>query len=188
MAGRMNAPQQRLAQENLGLVRAVLRSMGIRDPAGDWFEEGCVGLCRAALSWKEGGEPFSTYASHIIRHEIINRIEYENRLRRSGMKLCALDERPQGLFADDPGFSRVDSQLAAGAFLARFDSLAQPPESRAVRLLAQGMTAAQTAARLGMTRAAVSRVRKRAKELYGKWLRENEAAGSEPPAKREKEQ
>lgn len=84
----LNKEQQRLVEENLGLVGQVIKdkvhgvnSLGIFT-YDDVFQIGCVGLSKAAMEYKPGRAKFSTYAYISIRNEIYDALDYAT-LRRN---------------------------------------------------------------------------------------------------------
>lgn len=85
----LNEAQQRLAEENIGLVGTVIRdnvknvnNIGLFTYQ-DIFQIGCMGLSKAALDYKPGKNKFSTYAYIAIRNEIYNALDYAT-VRRNG--------------------------------------------------------------------------------------------------------
>ena len=65
----LTVEQQRIVEENLGLVRAVL-SRCVSSPGStgiysydDLFQIGCIALCEAVIEYQPGRAVFSTYAT-----------------------------------------------------------------------------------------------------------------------------
>ncbi len=74
--------QQRMVEDNMGLVRAVL-SRCVNSPGStgiysydDLFQIGCMGLCEAVVQYRPGRAAFSTYAYAAIRNRIYNALTY----------------------------------------------------------------------------------------------------------------
>ena len=74
----LTVEQQRIVEENLGLVRAVL-SRCVSSPGStgiysydDLFQIGCIALCEAVIEYQPGRAVFSTYAFAAIRNRIYN--------------------------------------------------------------------------------------------------------------------
>ena len=74
----LTVEQQRIVEENLGLVRAVL-SRCVSSPGStgiysydDLFQIGCIALCEAVIEYQPGRAVFSTYAFVAIRNRIYN--------------------------------------------------------------------------------------------------------------------
>ena len=70
--------RNRLIEENMGLVGQGIKDR-VRDVRGvgihtydDLFQIGCLGLCRAADTYRPGKVRFSTYAYVLIRNEIFD--------------------------------------------------------------------------------------------------------------------
>ena len=69
----LNSRQQRLAEENLSVVRhAIHKNIIINDSLygfeyDDLYQEGCIWLCKAAASFQPGkGVPFTAYAEKVV--------------------------------------------------------------------------------------------------------------------------
>ena len=74
----LTVEQQRIVEENLGLVRAVL-SRCVSSPGStgiysydDLLQSGCIALCEAVIEYQPGRAVFSTYAFAAIRNRIYN--------------------------------------------------------------------------------------------------------------------
>lgn len=83
----MNEEQRRKAEENMGLVRKVIKDRvhGLGRPGmmsfDDLFQTGCVGLCKAAAT-DRGWNCFSTYAYRLIWNEISDALVKHGRASR----------------------------------------------------------------------------------------------------------
>ena len=72
---RLTADQQRLAEENLSIVERVLRFDINVNPcvAGlgyeDLYQEGCVWLCNAALTFDPARGSFASYARQVVQNQ-----------------------------------------------------------------------------------------------------------------------
>lgn len=76
-AKRLTAAQQRLVEENLAVVERVLRFNVRVNPciAGlsyeDLYQEGCVWLCNAALTFDPARSSFASYARQVVQNGLI---------------------------------------------------------------------------------------------------------------------
>jgi RNA polymerase sporulation-specific sigma factor len=88
MSDVMNDAQQKLVEDNLKLVYHVVSK---HFPTFKYDEDiisiGTMGLCNAALTWKEGKSAFSTYAYKCIRNAIRN----EFRSRKHSIEVISLE-------------------------------------------------------------------------------------------------
>lgn len=80
---KLNAEQQKVVDENMGLVGKVIKDkvhgvgqLGIYS-YDDIFQIGCIGLCKAAYTDKGGC--FSTYAYRLIWNEICSALIYASK-------------------------------------------------------------------------------------------------------------
>ena len=75
---RLTADQQRLAEENLSIVERVLRFDINVNPcvAGlgyeDLYQEGCVWLCNAALTFDPARGSFASYARQVVQNGLVS--------------------------------------------------------------------------------------------------------------------
>lgn len=136
--------RNKLIEENMRLVSQVIKdkvhdvhNIGIFT-YDDLFQTGCIGLCKAADTYKPGKGQFSTYAYILIRNEIFDALEYATR-RRNKEKLFSPDEQPKaypsGLYdvlPNELGLMLDDAQTQAGGITAK--------GIEAIRMLAQGYT------------------------------------------------
>ena len=78
----LNEKQQRLVEDNMGLVGQVIRDRvhGVNMIGmftyDDIFQIGCLGLSKAAMRYMSGKAKFSTYAYVAIRNEIYDALDY----------------------------------------------------------------------------------------------------------------
>ena len=97
--------QQRIVEENMGLVGKVIKDKvhGIGQQGVFTYEElfqiGCIGLCKAAATDKGGC--FSTYAYRLIWNEICNALVKSTRINEYEMTLAA-DKILQGVREPQP--------------------------------------------------------------------------------------
>ena len=74
---RLTAAQQRLVEENLAVVERVLRFNVRANPciAGlgyeDLYQEGCVWLCNAALTFDPARGSFASYARRVVQNGLV---------------------------------------------------------------------------------------------------------------------
>ena len=95
----MTQEERTLAQDNMGLVGAVIRDhvqdvhkVGVFSPE-DIYQIGCIGLCKAAMKNRtESDAKFSTYAYICIRNEIFSALEYATVRRRREVLIDVFDD------------------------------------------------------------------------------------------------
>lgn len=113
----LTTEQQRIVEENMGLVRAVL-SRCVNSPGStgiysyeDLFQIGCMGLCEAAIQYRPGRAAFSTYAYAAIRNRIYNALTYAT-YRREKEKLSDFPIEPAAAVSmNDSGSHELHSAL-----------------------------------------------------------------------------
>ena len=93
----MTPEQQRIVEENMGLVGKVIKDKvhGLGQPGTpayeDLFQTGCIGLCKAAVTDKGGC--FSTYAYRLIWNEICDELARSTRLTQKEQSAETIDLR-----------------------------------------------------------------------------------------------
>ena len=93
----MTPEQQRIVEENMGLVGKVIKDKvhGLGQPGTpayeDLFQTGCIGLCKAAMTDKGGC--FSTYAYRLIWNEICDELSRCTRLTQKEQSAETIDLR-----------------------------------------------------------------------------------------------
>jgi RNA polymerase sigma factor (sigma-70 family) len=172
MQGKLNTEQKRLVEENLGLVHGVLKRMGLKKDYEDFFGIGCIGLCKAALCWETGRLPFSTYATHFVKHELINQLKYTHSGKRSSAAAQPFEDTDERLSAFDTGFERAQTRLMLREPLKNLDELLGRGDASVIRLLAQGRSPQQAAQALHLSLTAVYNARARASQRLKDWMNE----------------
>jgi DNA-directed RNA polymerase specialized sigma subunit len=169
---RLSVEQRRLAEDNLALVRKVIKdkvrgagSIGVFSYE-DLYQFGCVGLCKAACTDKyqyaynrenahsDDEMRFSTYAYRLIWHEICKQLEYATKLRAefaaNPNELAGHTMRASAGTGDDIAaaefhmtLERIVSQAEKGASATVANGI------RALRYMAEGYTSAEIARMMG---------------------------------------
>lgn len=142
-----------LIENNMRLVGQVIKDK-VRDIQGigiftydDLFQTGCIGLCKAADTYRPGKGRFSTYAYLLIRNEIFDALEYAT-LRRNREELVAPDDLPDKSEPDVYGESLYDmGRILDDAHAGTSGITAKGID--AIRLLAQGYTHREIGERMG---------------------------------------
>lgn len=130
-----------------GLIKKVVNSTDVpNDEKEDLYQEGLIGLYKAALSYEEGSNAsFATFAGVCIKHSIISalRIYYGNKNKqlRSSLSLDTEDSdirETQG----SSTFAQPDVQLIEkeeyDALIFKIDSILSPFERRVFKLYLNG--------------------------------------------------
>lgn len=163
---KLNDEQKKITEDNLGLVYSAMRGFhGVSDYE-DLFGAGCVGLCKAALHWKEGKSPFSTYAYHFIRHEMINALKVTQPEEKAGL-MCG-DAGHE--YAEETGYSDIENKILLDQMMRLAQKLPDQRQVDVVRCLGQGKTIKQTAQTLNLPLSTVYRARRNAAAALKQWV------------------
>jgi len=136
--------QRMLARENTGLVRQVIKDR-IRDVGkigfftyDDLYQIGCVGLCKAAVAYKQGKIRFSTYAYRVILNEIYDALQYTTLRKRREF----ITDQDWIREATDMNPADVDDGSLSGALDSALSTTSGVTRKgiQAIRLLADGYT------------------------------------------------
>ena len=99
---RLTADQQRLVEENLTIVERVLRFDINANPcvAGlgyeDLYQEGCIWLCNAALTFDPARGSFAFYARRVVQNGLVS---YCRSLMGKQSRMVSLDEMESAALA-----------------------------------------------------------------------------------------
>ncbi len=170
----LDVERRNLVENNMGLVYFVLKKAGIsqrRNDYDDIFGAGCLGLCNAASVWRSDGSPFSTFAYHLIRHEVIRAAK---RSYRDSKRLLSLDEFCEYAAAPDLELEKKEAKMLMRDFLRNADKLLGEYDAKIIRLAADGEDCQQIADTLGEGISAVYKSKKRARAVIDSWLHKGE--------------
>lgn len=167
---RLTDEQRLLVEENMGLVKTVI-SQHVHAPNGlgvydydDLFQIGCIGLCKAAASFRPQGKPFSIYACVVIRNEIFGALTLATRKRAKELPLSLIEEAPGGA---DASPKDVDVCVALDAVKRRMDGVCAKGVE-ALQLKVRGYSSAEIGEMYGVSAnnvtAWIARARSRLKQ------------------------
>jgi len=162
--------QRLLVEENMGLVKTVI-SQHVHAPNGlgvydydDLFQIGCIGLCKAAVSFKPQGKPFSIYACVVIRNEIFGVLTLSSRKRAKELPLSFIEDTPG---ESDALPKEVDVCIALDSVKQRMGGVCAKG-LEALQLKAQGYSSAEIGEMYGVSAnnvtAWIARARSRLKQ------------------------
>ena len=79
----MTKEQEKLVTDNTSLIYGVINDMHLGFRVDDFYDIGCIALCKAAINYNSEFEnKFSSYAYNCIHNEITNEVKAENRQKR----------------------------------------------------------------------------------------------------------
>ena len=133
----LNDLQRQRVEEHLALVEQVLRrsikTNETVDGMGhdDLYQEGCIALCRAAVSYREEMGAFPAYARTVIRNYLLDRCR-EIQSARKNLPLLSLDAfaemgapEPVSPFHTEDLISDVSSDALLSHFRNRYHGTAR---------------------------------------------------------------
>jgi len=150
---RLTAEQQRLVEDNLGLVVTVLNDC-VADHHNhgyltndDFIQLGRIGLCKAASTYNpNGAAQFSTYAYILIRNEIYRELE-KSSIR---MKRATIVDPDDAIFKHSSTGQVADSDLVERlSVLAATSSETVSKGIRALQLQVQGFSCQEIGLQFG---------------------------------------
>ncbi len=160
-----------------GFIKRLISTADVpNDEKDDLYQEGLIGLYKAAVSYKEGsGASFSTFAGICIRHSVLSalRIYYGNKNKqlRSSLSLDAEDSdiiEAQGSVDAQPDVQLIEKE-DYNALIFKIDSLLSPFERRIFKLYLKGTPYGEISATLRVPLKsvdnAVQRIRGKLKQL-----------------------
>ena len=133
----LNDLQRRRVEDHLALVEQVLRrSISVNESIDgmghdDLYQEGCIALCRAAVSYREEMGAFPAYARTVIRNYLLDRCR-EIQSARKNLPLLSLDAfaemgapEPVSPFHTEDLISDVSSSTLLSHFRNRYHGTAR---------------------------------------------------------------
>lgn len=158
--------KQQLIEDNMGLVYHIVRRdypTYINDE--DIIQCGMLGLCKAAEKWDETKSKFPTYAGICIKNEIV--IEFRRRAKHQGVLSLdyEIDEEDGGkccfgdFIASDEDVGYVDLEIDSKRLTKR--------QAEIFELCKQGMTCADIARKLGVSKQYIWKTVRRLRALRG---------------------
>lgn len=171
---RLNERQRTLAEKNINLVYFVLSKMKIHKNRYDYedlLSAGYIGLCTAALNWKQGGLAFSTYAFYLVKKEILRVLAVN---KRDSRNLTSLDGL-RGLSAYFCGESeKATAEILFDEFFEYAEKNFGETELSVFKLLLTGKSREQIAKTLGLSESTVEKARAKVKSDLRDWLKDRE--------------
>lgn len=171
----MNEEQRALAQEHMFIVGLRVKRRMMYIPQGEWadyYQIGCVGLCKAAMTYRPGEYTFNTYASRCIDNEIFMALRREKvrREERRAMSLDAMDGT-QTLGARIEDVESVETRYGERELRRRIAGMTQT-ERRIIAMRAQGVGQTEIGRAVSLSQSYVSRTIRRMEKM----LRESKSA------------
>ena len=133
----LNDLQRQRVEDHLALVEQVLRrSISVNESIDgmghdDLYQDGCIALCRAAVSYREEMGAFPAYAKVVIRNHLLDRCR-EIQSARKNLPLVSLDAfaemgvpEPVSPFHTEDLISDVSSSVLLSHFRNRYHGTAR---------------------------------------------------------------
>lgn len=163
--------KEQLVLANIGMVGIVLKSLNLPVQDEDLYSVGIIGLIKAINSFDvEKGYKFSTYATRVIRNEILMT------LRKKTVEVAfSLDDElnlgngesvPYADMISD-GVMLEDKVIAKTQVNAMFSNLSYKKRKILNLIIIQGKTQSETATLMGLSQSYISRIIKGVQRKYG---------------------
>ena len=157
----MNSDQQRLCEENIKLVYAVINTKYptlVTDE--DIAQAGMIGLCLAAENWDENRSKFSTFAWNCISNEIYQELKRRNKYSND----ISLNTK----IAED---MKIEDKLIGESDVDYVDTTGvmrklSPREKEVFELLQRGLSAADVTKHMGWSRHRTNACMRKIKSLW----------------------
>lgn len=160
LAEKMTPAMKKRAEDNIGLVGYMVSRLCLNPcQVEDAYAAGSLGLCKAALSWKKGvGPAFSSYACHLIKHEILDALRAGGAMRRAAVPLEDADLFP----SQEKGFIAAENRSLIETICQNPDGILSEDELEVVLRLLRGGKIKGIAAAMGEKGSAVYLLRAKA--------------------------
>lgn len=167
--------KEQVVLNNVGMVWIVLKSLNLNLLDEDLYSIGIIGVVKAVNTFNpDKGFAFSTYATQIIRNEILATFR-----KKRIIPVFSLDEPYQLENGDLVNFSetiadskRFEEEVIAGMQMKQLFSALSDREKKIVSLSMDGKTQGEIAKILGVSQSYISRIIKSI--IYKKWRKRND--------------
>ena len=171
---RSDYAKEQVILNNVGMVGLVLKSLNLNTQDEDLYSIGMIGVVKAVNTFNsDKGVKFSTYATPIIRNEIL-----ATRRKKRITPVFSLDEPHQLENGDLVNFSetiadskRFEEEVIADMQMKKVLSSLNDREKKIISLSMDGKTQRKIAETLGLSQSYISRI---IKSIYKKWRKQNE--------------
>ena len=171
---RSDYAKEQVVLNNVGIVGLILKSLNLNPLDEDLFATGLVGVVKAVNTFNlDKGVRFSTYATPVIRNEIIMA-----RRKKRIIPAFSLDETYQLENGDLVDISEMiadkrkfEDEVIADMQMKKMLSNLSDREKKIISLSMDGKTQREIAEILGISQSYVSRI---IKSIYKKWRKQNE--------------
>jgi RNA polymerase sigma factor (sigma-70 family) len=163
----MTDKQKKMVEENHNLIYAFLQKYHL--PVEEWYGMAAIGLCRAAMTFKENVSSFSTYAYRCMFTAVMQEkrkethaktipnhmiFYYQTELNDSdGNTACFMDFIPS---IDD-----VEGDTIAKVIFEEFNEILKPRDKAVFQMLQDGYTQREIGSMVGCSQTQVSRIKKK---------------------------
>lgn len=165
--------KEQVVLNNIGMVGVVLKSLNLNPLNEDLFSIGLIGVVKAVNTFNpDKGVKFSTYATPIIRNEILMTLR-----KKQIIPAFSLDEPYSLDNGESVDFSemiadnrRFDEEIITDMQIEQIFSSLNEREKKIITLSMQDKTQKEIAKICGLSQSYVSRI---AKSIYEKWRKQN---------------
>lgn len=165
--------KEQVVLNNAGMVGIALKSLNLNLLDEDLYSIGIIGVVKAVNTFNpDKGFAFSTYATQIIRNEILATFR-----KKRIIPVFSLDEPHQLENGESVNFSemiadssRFEEEVIADMQIKQIFSKLSDREKKIISLSMDGKTQREIAEILGLTQSYISRI---IKSIYKKWRKQN---------------
>lgn len=170
---RSDYAKEQVILNNVGMVGLVLKSLNLNTQDEDLYSIGMIGVVKAVNTFNsDKGVKFSTYATPIIRNEILMTFR-----KKRIIPAFSLDEPYQLENGDSVNLSemiadgkRFEEEVIADMQMKKMLSTLSDREKKIIYLSIEGKKQREIAMVYGISQAQVSRI---IKSIYKKWRKQN---------------
>lgn len=165
--------KEQVVLNNVGVVGVILKSLNLNTQDEDLYSTGLIGLVKAVNTFNpDKGFAFSTYATPIIRNEILATFK-----KKRIIPVFSLDEPYQLENGESVDFSemitdgrRFEEEVITDMQIKQIFSALSDREKKIISLSMDGKTQTEIADIFGISQPCVSRI---IKSIHNKWRKQN---------------
>lgn len=167
----MTEQQQKIVEDNHNLIYSFLQKYHL--PIEDWYGLAAIGLCKAAMTFKEDVSSFSTYAYRCMFTAVFSEKRKETQTGTIPEGLIFYYQAEFDTDNDGGGLSflenipskdDVEGDALANVIFEEFDSTLKPRDRTIFKMFREGYKQKEISLAVGCSQAQVSRVGKKLKK------------------------
>lgn len=157
---RSDYAKEQVVLNNVGMVGIVLKSLKLNTLDEDLFSTGIVGIVKAVNTFNpDKGVRFSTYATYVIRNEILMYLRKGNQLLISLDENYVLDNGEEVPLKDIISDGKIlEEEAIANIQFCKINNFLKEREKKIIFMMSEGKTQKEIGNEIGLSQSLISRI------------------------------